>query len=447
MATGVLMPKAGITVEECMITKWEKKVGDAVKVGEVLFSYETDKAVFECESTAEGELLAVFFEEGDEVPVLVNVCAIGTPGDDVSALRPDGAVSASTEGTETAVENPDTATIVEDAAAGADVAPSPGKTAISPRAKNFAERAGINPLFAEPSGPYGRVIERDIQSMIENGKGATMAAADEAEADVGTALGGKVRVADLDKAIVAVASAQSSDGPTDGEYADIKFSKIRSAIAEAMSTSLLTSAQLTHHHSFDATTVLAFRKGLKDNGERLGLPNITLNDIVLFAVSRTLLNHPDLNAHILEGNTLRQYKDVHLGIAIDTPRGLMVPTIFFANRKSLVEIAMEAKDLAKQAQAGTINPDLLQGGTFTVSNLGALGVEMFTPVLNPPQTGILGVCNIVTKLKEFGGEYKPYPAMGLSITYDHRAVDGAPEARFAQELVNNLENFSILLVK
>lgn len=448
MATGVLMPKAGITVEECMITKWEKKVGDAVKVGEVLFSYETDKAVFECESTAEGELLAIFFEEGDEVPVLVNVCAIGTPGDDITALKPDGAsVSASTEVTETAVESPDAPIIVKDSAAGSDVAPSPGKTAISPRAKNLAEKAGINPLFAESSGPYGRVIERDIQSMIESGMGATKAAADEAETNGGTGLGGKVRVEDLGRTLETDTTAQSVDSPADGKYTDIKFSKIRSAIAEAMSTSLLTSAQLTHHHSFDATTVLAFRKGLKDNGERLGLPNITLNDIVLFAVSRTLMNHPDLNAHVLEDNTLRQYKDVHLGIAIDTPRGLMVPTIFFANRKSLIEIAIEAKDLAKQAQAGTINPDLLQGGTFTVSNLGTLGVEMFTPVLNPPQTGILGVCNIVTRLKEIGGEYKPYPAMGLSITYDHRAVDGAPEARFAQELINNLENFSILLVK
>ena len=136
-----------------------------------------------------------------------------------------------------------------------------------------------------------------------------------------------------------------------------------------MSSSLATTAQLTHHHSFNATNILALRKGLKENAERLRLPNITLNDIILFAVSRTLINHPDLNAHIIDGNALRRFKDVHLGIAIDTPRGLMVPTIFFANRKSLIEIAIEAKELAKQAQTGTINPDLLQGGTFTVSNL------------------------------------------------------------------------------
>ena len=446
MAIGVVMPKAGITVEECMITKWEKKVGDMIKVGEILFTYETDKAAFECESTVEGDLLAIFFEEGDEVPVLVNVCAIGKPGDDVTTLKPDGA-NAIVEAAETTIDNQDTAIAAENPAiVPTDTTPF-GKTKISPRAKNLAERTGVNPLFTEPSGPYGRVIERDVRAAIKSGKGATKAAAEEAGTDNGTGMGGKVRISDLSSTPPPDAKTQNVGNPNESEYTDIPFSKIRSAIAQAMSSSLSNSAQLTHHHSFDATNILTFRKGLKENGERLRLPNITLNDIVLFAVSRTLTNHPDLNAHILDGNTLRRYKDVHLGIAIDTPRGLMVPTIFFANRKSLSEIAAEAKDLAKQAQTGTINPDLLQGGTFTVSNLGALGVEMFTPVLNPPQTGILGVCNIVNRLKEIGGEYKPYPAMGLSVTYDHRAVDGAPEARFAQELVNNLENFSILLVK
>ncbi|HZK39249.1 MAG TPA: dihydrolipoamide acetyltransferase family protein [Clostridia bacterium] len=446
MAVGVVMPKAGITVEECMITKWEKKVGDAVKVGEILFSYETDKAIFECESTAEGELLAIFFEEGDEVPVLVNVCAVGTAGDDITALRPDGA-NVSVEATPTAVGSADTAITDESPVVDSSIALSSGRIKISPRAKNLAEKAGVNPLFAEASGPSGRVIERDIHSIIESGKGATKAVVEEAAAGSGTGIGGRVRVEDLSVTPPAEQKPEIVDNADNGEYTDIKFSKIRSAIAQSMSTSLLNSAQLTHHHSFDATNILALRKGIKENADRLQLANITLNDFILFAVSRTLPNHPDLNAHVVDGNVLRRFKDVHLGVAVDTPRGLMVPTIFFANRKSLSEIAIEAKDLAKQAQAGTINPDLLQGGTFTVSNLGALGVEMFTPVLNPPQTGILGVCNIVNRLKEVGGEYKPYPAMGLSITYDHRAVDGAPEARFAQELMSNLENFSILLIK
>jgi len=432
MASGVLMPKAGITVEECMITHWDKKVGDLVKVGDILFSYETDKAAFECESTAEGELLEIFFEDGAEVPVLVNVCAIGKAGEDVSALRPDGTKIADVSSSTSA---PQPEKVMADITIAAPIAVQQvnSELKISPRARNLAEKTYVDPRNAAPSGPYGRVIEQDIRTLSENGKG--------------TGIGGKVRIEDLNAAAQPVAAKPAVPSPAVNEYTDIKFSKIRSAIAQAMSTSLSASAQLTHHHSFDATNILALRKGLKENAERLRLPNITLNDFILFAVSRTLLNHPDLNAHIVDGNVLRRFRDVHLGVAIDTPRGLMVPVIFYANRKSLSEIAVEAKELAKQAQAGTINPDLLQGGTFTVSNLGALGVEMFTPILNPPQTGILGVCNIVNRLKEAGGEYKPYPAMGLSITYHHRAVDGAPEARFAQELISNLENFSILLVK
>jgi pyruvate dehydrogenase E2 component (dihydrolipoamide acetyltransferase) len=416
-----------------MITHWDKKVGDLVKVGDILFSYETDKAAFECESTAEGEILAIFFEDGAEVPVLVNVCAIGKTGEDVSVLRPDGEKKAGDAGkgiagtpTETMLNEPDVSSSVS-------VQQQNNELKISPRARNLAEKTGLDPRNAAPTGPYGRVIEQDIRTLSENG--------------AGTGIGGKVRVEDLSAVAKPDDEGKTIPSPAANEYTDIKFSKIRSAIAQAMSTSLSTAAQLTHHHSFDATNILALRKSLKENAERLRLPNITLNDFILFAVSRTLLNHPDLNAHIVEGNVLRRFKDVHLGVAIDTPRGLMVPVIFYANRKSLSEIAVEAKELAKQAQAGTINPDLLQGGTFTVSNLGALGVEMFTPVLNPPQTGILGVCNIINRLKEAGGEYKPYPAMGLSITYDHRAIDGAPEARFAQELISNLENFSILLVK
>ena len=434
MAVGVLMPKAGITVEECMITHWEKKTGDSVKVGDILFSYETDKAAFECESTAEGELLEIFFEDGAEVPVLINVCAIGKAGDDISALRPDGAKPAVEANNAVNAPQPEQTLTNTEIKIDASVQQENGELKISPRAKNLADKTGVDAGNATPTGPYGRVIEQDIRTLIDSANG--------------TGIGGKVRVEDLSNTANAVVpNIQPELSPTANEYTDIKFSKIRSAIAQAMSNSLTTSAQLTHHHSFDATNIMALRKGLKENADRLRLPNITLNDFILFAVSRTLLNHPDLNAHIVGGNVLRRFKDVHLGVAIDTPRGLMVPTIFFANRKSLSEIANEAKELTKQAQAGTINPDLLQGGTFTVSNLGALGVEMFTPVLNPPQTGILGVCNVINRLKEVGGEYKLYPAMGLSITYDHRAVDGAPEARFAQELVSNLENFSILLVK
>ncbi len=413
MANAVIMPKAGITVESCIIGTWEKKVGDAVKVGDILFTYETDKASFECESTEEGTLLEIFFNDGDEVPCLVNVCAIGNEGDDCSALRPDSA--ASEEAAAPVQEEKKEEVKVE--AVAVSTAVEGEKSAISPRAKKLAERTGVDASLATPTGPNGRVIERDVRNLIDNPVAA--------------------------KAAAPVAAASAAP---EVEYEDVKFSGIRRAISKSMTTSLSTMAQLTHNTSFDATAILKYRKQLKaSEGECAG---ITLGDIVMYAVSRTLLNHPDLNAHMLDDNNIRLFKHVHLGFAVDTPRGLMVPTIFNADQKSLLEISKEVKALAAQCREGNISPDKLTGASFTVSNLGNLGVESFTPVINPPQTGILGVCGTIDRVKKGkDGEIAIYPAMGLSLTYDHRAVDGTPAAKFQKELAQNLENFTVLLAK
>ncbi len=420
MANAVIMPKAGITVESCIIGTWEKKVGDAVKVGDILFTYETDKASFECESTAEGTLLEIFYNEGDEVPCLVNVCAVGNAGEDCSALRPDSAAAEAP-----AEEKPAEAPVAEEkkeeaAPVAATTAVAGEKSAISPRAKKLAERAGVDASLATPTGPNGRIIERDVRTLMENPVVAP------AKAEV---------AAPAAKAVV-----------DEAEYTDVKFSGIRRAISKSMHTSLSTMAQLTHTTSFDATTILAYRKMLKAaEGEYAG---ITLGDIILYAVSRTLLNHPDLNAHMLDDNNIRLFKYVNLGVAVDTPRGLMVPTIFHADEMSLLEISKAVKELAAQCREGNISPDKLTGGTFTVSNLGNLGVESFTPVINPPQTGILGVCCTTDRVRKAAdGSIQVYPAMTLSLTYDHRAVDGSPAARFQKELAHNLENFTALLAK
>ena len=413
MANAVIMPKAGITVESCIIGTWEKKVGDSVKVGDILFTYETDKASFECESTAEGTLLEIFFEEGDEVPCLVNVCAVGNPGEDCSALRPEGAEKA-----DDVVQAVPAAEEVKAApvAAATQSTATGDSSAVSPRAKKLAERAGLDASLATPTGPGGRIIERDVRNLMDNPVVAPAAAP-------------------------AVAAALP-----EAEYEDVKFSGIRRAISKSMTTSLSTMAQLTHHHSFDASAILAYRKQLKaSEGDYAG---ITLGDIVLYAVSRTLLNHPDLNANMLDDNNIRLFKHVNLGVAVDTPRGLMVPTIFHADEKSLLEISKEVKELAAACREGNISPDKLTGASFTVSNLGNLGVESFTPVINPPQTGILGVCCTTNRVKKGkDGEITFYPAMGLSLTYDHRAVDGAPASKFQKELCQNLENFTVLLAK
>ena len=404
-AQAVIMPKAGITVESCIIGEWLKAVGDDVKVGDILFTYETDKASFECESTAEGKLLAIFFEEGEEVPCMENVCAVGPEGEPTDCLKPGAAPVV----VEAAAVEAAPATEAAAAPAAAVIAGAP----ISPRAAKLAKDAGVDASLATGTGPKGRIIERDVQKLIAEG---------------------------------APAVKTTAAATVENTYEDIKFSGIRRAISKSMSTSLSTMAQLTHNTSFDATAILNYRKALKAmGGEYAG---ITLGDIVLYAVSRTLLNHPDLNANMLDDNSIRRFTHVNLGVAVDTPRGLMVPTIVGADTMSLLEISKAVKELAAECRDGGINPDKLSGGSFTVSNLGNMGVESFTPVINPPQTGILGVCGTIDRVRKAAdGSIEIYPAMGLSLTYDHRAVDGTPAAKFQKELCTNLENFTTLLAK
>jgi len=410
MAEAVIMPKAGITVESCIISEWTVKAGDEVKIGDILFTYETDKAVFECESTAGGVILEIFYEAGDEVRCLAPVCAIGKAGEDISALRPDSIAH-----TPKAAASRELAVDISAAPVipPAHVIPRSvsGSSGVSPRAKNLAERAGVDASQASATGPNGRVIERDVRTLMAEGPAAQ------------------------------AASEPATEIP---EYEDVKFSGIRRSIAKTMFQSLQGMAQLTHHHSFDASGIQSYRKTLKAlEGDYAG---ITLGDMILFAVSRTLLKYPDLNANIVEENAARRFRHVNLGVAVNTDRGLMVPTVFRADEKSLLEISREVKELAAMCRGGSINPDLLQGGSFTVSNLGAANVEMFTPVINPPQTGILGVCNIVQRPRSGrDGTIELYPAMGISLTYDHRAIDGAPASQFMTDLSRSLESFTALL--
>ncbi len=476
MAVPVIMPRQGQTVESCIIEKWHKKKGDRVEEGDILFTYETDKATFDEEAKESGVLLDIFFKEGDDVPVLTNVCVIGKEGEDASIYDPRTQKSAASD-SEAMRENkeslreedkdrlPDEKTrsslnIIEE-----------GRIKISPRAKNLAQKAGIDYRYATPSGPDNRIVEEDIISLIEKGTLFTAAAKEESTkigatsigigAAEGTGLGGRITIEDIAKgkeehkitveqgpiASAEIHKEQVFEASMHAdEFTEVKLTNIRKAIASAMHNSLSETAQLTLNASFDATEILAFRKKIKENKDKFGLQNITINDILLFAVSRMLPKHKYLNAHFLDDKILL-FNSVHLGVAIDTERGLMVPTIFNADKKSLSEISKEAKKLTEECQKGSINPDLLKGGTFTVTNLGMLDIESFTPVLNPPQTGILGVNNVVIRVKEVDGKYVNYPAMGLSLTFDHRAIDGAPAARFLADLKINLENFYVLLAQ
>jgi pyruvate dehydrogenase E2 component (dihydrolipoamide acetyltransferase) len=449
MATAVVMPKQGQTVESCIIVEWKKQPGDTVAEGDALCDVETDKATIEVVSPAAGTLLAHFFAEGDDVPVLTNIAAIGTPGESFDHLHPEGA--AATE----AVVTPDTP-----AAQPTTVSPvkavATEVVGISPRARAAAQAERVETRGIEGSGPGGRILERDVlaaaatqprlspvaKAMVEKGGFASPSQ--------GSGPGGRVMARDLAEPAAArpepVSPAPTTSVEDHGaEILDVSPVRgVRKVIADRMLGSLQNTAQLTMHSSADARPLLALRKRFKESDPELGLQGVTVNDLVLFAVARTLPRFPDLNA-VFKDNSITRYRPVHLGFAVDTPRGLLVPVILRASQLSLRAIADESKRLATAAQKGTIAPDELVGGTFTVTNLGSLGVEQFTPILNAPQVAILGVGSINLKPVQAGEAVEFTPHIGLSLTVNHQVVDGAPGARFLQALAQGLAQLDLLL--
>jgi pyruvate dehydrogenase E2 component (dihydrolipoamide acetyltransferase) len=451
MADKVLMPKQGNSVESCIIVAWLKKEGDAVAVGEIICEVETDKATIEVESSFEGTLLKTFYEEDDDVPVHNLIALIGEPGEDISEYSVNSE-SPSSDDNELPAEAGVEIKVESSPAVSAPVIAAEGKRAGSPRSMNLAAAKGIDIKTVTGTGPGGRVIERDILALTKEYPSLSPAAIEELLKSgrpfpvKGSGIGGRVLLSDVQNAPVTVAAASPDSfvkGSFPGNTTEIKVRGIRKVTAEHMFNSISTTAQLTFNCTADATGLLALRKKLKNSQENLGLQSITLNDLVLFAVAKTLPDFPEMNGHFL-GDRIVQYEKVHLGCAVDTPKGLLVPVIKDAGSYSLRDLSNKGKELFGAALAGKSNPDDLKGGTFTVTNLGSLGIDAFSPILNKPEIGILGVCTINLKPVERGGEVKFIPHLGLSFTYDHQAVDGAPVALFLKALVSSIENIELL---
>ncbi len=464
MANVVIMPRQGQSVEACIITSWQKKKGDRVEVGDILFSYETDKSSFDEVSQFSGVMLAALANEGDVIPCLEPVCVIGEEGEDISSLLPGGESDTAAEAAKAEAPAPanedELSPVTEESGA---VRRAGGRVFISPRAKNLALEAGVDMTKVVPTGPNGRIIERDVNKALDEGYVSTPADVEnflagimplpaveevseipavEVTEAVASEPAEKVDVTEVAEAAPAEENTIAEAVP-EPEYVDEPLSGVRKVIAKTMHSSLSEMAQLTLNSSFNATAILALRSKLKSSGGDMGLDKITITDMILYAVSRVLPKYPAINANLIDG-VMRKYKNANVALAVDTERGLLVPVIFAADKLSLSEISAKAKVLAEKARAGKCLPDEMNGGSFTVSNLGSMGVESFTPVINPPQTAILGVCCVTNRLD---GEGKVYPAMGLSLTFDHRAVDGAPAAKFLKELCTSLENFDLLLCK
>jgi pyruvate dehydrogenase E2 component (dihydrolipoamide acetyltransferase) len=460
MATTIIMPKLGNTVESSVIVSWKVKPGDHIDKDSVLCEIETDKATMDVPAGVEGTVLALLHKEGDDVPVLEPIAVIGEPGETWAEAQAPSAPDAARPGTvpepsSQAQESPTVASTMPQDAAVLD------KHA-SPRARQAMSRLDVHiDAIAQGSGPDGRILERDvIAASLEAASPraaepkAASSAVETAAPKVEAPIAGPAAAAMAAPGVEAPAAAITppTPGGSDllGPYTDTPIKGIRKIIAERMMRSLQSSAQLSFNASAPAERLLALRTRLKNSDPALGLSGVTVGDLVGFAAVRVLARYPRINAHVVD-TTIRSYAHVHLGLAVDTPRGLMVPVLKNADAMSLRQFSEESKRLAKGCLEGTITPDELSGATFTVTNLGAFGIESFTPILNSPETGILGVdCIVPRPTAESVMAHAAVPTfemrIGFSLTVDHRVVDGADAARFLKDLSDFIANIDIAVL-
>ena len=460
MAKAVVMPKAGNSVEECVLSEWKVKVGDTVKKGDIIAVIETDKSTIDVESTEEGTVLALFCNAQDMVPVLQNIMAVGAPGEDFSALAPSGAAPAADAPAAAPAEAaPAAAPVAAAAPAAAPVvaAPAGDNAPMSPRAKMFvAEHPFVVPSIAG-SGANGRIMEQDVKAAYQTAPhlspaAAAMLANGVAAPAAGTGANGMIVTADMGKAAAPAAAEAPAAAPVAAApvAADVitekPFSHIRKVIAKRLQESLSSMAQYTLNSEADVTGLLELRKKIKANGEKLGLANINIGDMVMYAVIKALLKHPEMNGEFAN-NVVKLHSAVNIGFACDTPKGLLVPVLHNAHTMSLAEMCRVVKAMAKKANDGALPPDDMNGATFTVSNLGSFGIVNFTPVISAPQLAMLGVGKTLLRpVRTASGDvvYKDY--MQFSLTMNHMVIDGAPGARFLQTLKDIIENFELVCV-
>lgn len=397
------------------IIAWTREIGDPVSAGDTICEVETDKATVEIESQADGVLVAKLFDVGAEIPedgpiaMVGDAAEIGTSEAGVA----EAAAGALSSPAEPAAPPEPTAPESAAAATPAPQRAAPRRLAVSPRARKRAAELSVTVAGLTGTGPGGRIIERDVLAAHASVPAPAPAAAPAPADDVG------------DQVI-----------PVRGA---------RRLVAERMHASLRDTAQLTMTSYADATRLLQLRAAFKTADPQFEMSDVTLNDLLLFAVARTLTEHPELNATCRDGEgglEIVRSAAVHLAFAVDTPRVLMVPVIREAQGLRVRELSSRAADLAERCREGSITPAELAGGTFTVSNLGSFGVESFTPILNPPQAAILGVGAVTWRPT---GEQEVQQQIALSLTIDHRLIDGAPAARFLQTLCARIAELDVLL--
>jgi pyruvate dehydrogenase E2 component (dihydrolipoamide acetyltransferase) len=447
MASEILMPRLGWSMEEGVFGGWLKQDGETVRAGDLIFTVEGDKATQEVEAFDNGVLRIPPNgpQPGDIIPVGARLAFILRPGESIPA-------EGSNVKRQSKIQN------------------LKSKIAISPRARRVAHALGVDWMQLTGSGATGRIVERDIraaatQTTQQNraqrrtqrapapGRDATPVAqrmAQEAGINlsdlVAQRAGGKIDRADVEAAIAAHTAAKPGSAPEGNSTSEtIPVTRIRRLTAQRMVESAHTTAPVTLTTEADATALVALRQQIKSALTARNLPVPSYNDLLIKLVAIALYEHPLLNATWTEQEIL-VHEDIHIGLAVDTAEGLIVPVVQSVATKSLRQIAVETKSLIERAHARQLSPDDLQGGTFTITNLGMYNIDVFTPIINLPQCAILGVGRIVKRPAVIDDEIVPRQLITLSLTFDHRIVDGAPAARFLNTVREYVEEPVLWLV-
>jgi pyruvate dehydrogenase E2 component (dihydrolipoamide acetyltransferase) len=425
MAHPILMPKPGQMTEECVIVAWLKNEGDVVKKGDVIFEIETDKSNMDVEAFEEGVLLKRLFEVGQTVPVNAVCAYVGEPGEAIPDA-PAAAVSAvapAPAAAPTPAVAP-VAVVLEEAAAGPAIA-GEVRLRISPRASRLAADSGIDPRTITGTGPEGRITERDVKAAVD------VASAAPARAAATAPIAASPAPAPAAPRPAVVQPIYVSDPDDD---APRPMTRMRRVIGERLTFSATTVPQFTVTVAVDMTRLLAVRTEQKAAGNAL-----TVTDFIVSAAAQTLAEFPDVNSRT-DGVSIWPRRRVHVGLAVSLPDGLVVPVIRDADRRSIVELHSRAAELAEAARNGTLTPDDMTGGTFTISNLGMFGVDEFSAIINPGESTILAVSSIVPTPIAVGDGIGIRQVMKLTLTADHRLVDGELAARFLNALRRRLQD-------
>ncbi|SDH86864.1 dihydrolipoamide acetyltransferase family protein [Alteribacillus bidgolensis] len=412
MAQEVVMPKLGMAMKEGTVSQWNKRNGDPVAKGEMIASINSEKIETEVESPADGFLLEIIVQEDQSVPPGTAICYIGNKNEEVKGDKKEP--TDLNVNKEEIVENGESAAPVEESPIRSQRKQNNHPVKASPVARKMAEQAGIDVRNLQGTGPKGRVTKADVEKAIEN-KPSTELVTENAE------------ISDKE---------QQQKIPVTG---------MRKVIADRMQDSLSNSAQLTLSMKADVSDLISLRNQLTEVTQKRYETKCSITDFIARAVVLSLRQHKQMNSSLIDDH-IHVYDHIHLGMAVALDNGLVVPVILHAENMPLIELSKNIKSVAKEARQGELSSDKMKGSTFTITNLGAYGVGHFTPILNSPETGILGVGATEDIPVFIGDELQRRTIIPLSLTFDHRVLDGAPAAEFLRTIKEHLEEPTTILL-